>query len=76
VKKTNRVVVAHEDKIVGGVGGEIVAEINANCFKYLDAPIERVGSKFVPVGFAKSYEKATLPNQDDIFQAVLKVMNY
>lgn len=76
VRKTNRVVVAHEDKVVGGVGGEIVAEINANCFKYLDAPIERVGSKFVPVGFSKHYEKATLPNQNDIVAAVKKVMNY
>ncbi|OGU60207.1 MAG: 2-oxoisovalerate dehydrogenase [Ignavibacteria bacterium GWF2_33_9] len=76
VRKTNRVVVAHEDKIIGGVGGEIVAEINANCFKYLDAPIERVGSKFVPVGFAKSYEKEILPNQNDIIDAVNKLMSY
>jgi 2-oxoisovalerate dehydrogenase E1 component len=76
VRKTNRVVIAHEDKIIGGVGGEISAEITSNCFKYLDAPIERVGSNFVPVGFAKSYEKATLPNQNDIIQAVRKVMNY
>jgi 2-oxoisovalerate dehydrogenase E1 component len=76
VQKTNRVIVAHEDKIIGGFGGEVVAEIQNNCFKYLDAPILRVGSKFVPVGFAKSYESAILPNQNDIKNAVLKLMSY
>lgn len=76
VRKTNRVLVAHEDKVIGGVGGEIASEITSNCFKSLDAPVERVGSKFVPVGFAKSYEKAILLNQNDIVQSVLKVMNF
>lgn len=76
VRKTNRVVVAHEDKVIGGVGGEIVAEIQNNCFKYLDAPIERVGSKFSPVGFAKNYESAILPNKEDVKQAILKTVNF
>lgn len=76
VRKTNRVVVAHEDKVVGGVGGEIVAEIQNNCFKYLDAPIERVGSKFSPVGFAKNYENAILPNKEDVKQAILKTIKF
>jgi len=75
-RKTNRVVVAHEDKVVGGVGGEIVAEIQNNCFKYLDAPIERVGSKFSPVGFAKNYENAILPNKEDVKQAILKTIKF
>lgn len=76
VRKTNRVVVAHEDKIIGGVGGEIVAEIQNNCFKHLDAPIERVGSKFSPVGFAKSYESAILPNKDDVKSAIFKIVKF
>jgi 2-oxoisovalerate dehydrogenase E1 component len=76
VKKTNKVIVAHEDKIIGGVGGEIVSEIQKNCFKFLDAPIIRVGSKFSPVGFAKNYEKIILPNQNDIKQAVLEVVKF
>lgn len=76
VKKTNRAIVAHEDKIVGGVGGEIVAEIQNACFKYLDAPIERVGSKFSPVGFSKNYEKEILPSVDDIKNAILKTLKY
>lgn len=76
VRKTNRVVVAHEDKIIGGVGGEIVSEVQNNCFKFLDAPIERVGSKFSPVGFSKHYESAILPNKEDVKQAILKVAQY
>lgn len=76
VKKTNRVVVAHEDKVIGGVGGEIVAEIQNNCFKYLDAPIERVGSKFAPVGFAKNYESVILPNKEDVKQSILKTIKF
>jgi 2-oxoisovalerate dehydrogenase E1 component len=76
VKKTNKVIVAHEDKIIGGVGGEIVSEIQKNCFKFLDTPIIRVGSKFSPVGFAKNYEKIILPNQNDIKQAVLEVVKF
>ncbi len=76
VQKTNKVIVAHEDKIIGGVGGEIVSEIQKNCFKFLDAPIIRVGSKFSPVGFAKNYEKIILPNQNDIKQAVLEVVKF
>ena len=76
VRKTNRVVVAHEDKVTGGFGGEIVAEINANVFNYLDAPVLRVGAKDVPVGFAKDYETHILLNSGDIEEAIQKVLNF
>lgn len=76
IKKTNRVVVAHEDKLVSGFGAEIVAEIAKEAFNYLDAPVLRVGSKFSPVGFAKNYENAILPHENDIKDAILKVYNF
>lgn len=76
VKKTNRVVVAHEDKVFGGFGGEISATITQEMFEYLDAPIMRTGSKDVPVGFAKEYETAILPNKDTIAEVIRKVVNY
>jgi 2-oxoisovalerate dehydrogenase E1 component len=76
IKKTGRGLVVHEDKVFGGFGGEIVAEIMKEGFNYLDAPVERVGSKNVPVGFAKEYEAATLPNPSDIVAAVRKVCNF
>lgn len=76
VKKTNRVVIAHEDKITGGFGGELTASITENVFEYLDAPIVRVGSKDVPVGFAKEYENEILPNKDDVKKAIEKVLKF
>jgi len=76
VKKTNKVVIVHEDKVTGGFGGEIAAEINTNAFNHLDAPIIRVGSKDVPVGFAKDYENHTLPNSNDVKEAVKKTLAY
>lgn len=76
IKKTNRVVVAHEDKVTGGFGGEISARIAENAFQFLDAPIVRVGSKDVPVGFAKEYENAILPNSNDMIEAVHKVLKF
>jgi 2-oxoisovalerate dehydrogenase E1 component len=76
VRKTNRAIVAHEDKVFGGFGGEISAAIGDEMFRYLDAPVRRVGSKFVPVGFAKQYESATLPNQDDVKKAILETVKF
>lgn len=76
VKKTNKVVVVHEDKVFSGFGGEIVSTIADNAFEYLDAPIIRVGSKFSPVGFAKEYENAILPNPEDVKDAVRKVVKF
>ncbi|TAL69571.1 MAG: 2-oxoisovalerate dehydrogenase [Bacteroidetes bacterium] len=76
VKKTNRVVIVHEDKVTGGFGGEISAFINSEAFAYLDAPVLRVGSKDCPVGFAKDYENAVLPNAESVKESVRKVYTY
>ncbi len=76
VRKTNRVLVVHEDKKTGGFGGEIVSEISSELFKYLDAPVLRVCSKDTPVGFAKSYEDEILLNKTDIIESVRKVYQY
>jgi 2-oxoisovalerate dehydrogenase E1 component len=76
VKKTSRVVIAHEDNLTGGFGGEISSSIAEFAFEYLDAPIVRVGSKDCPVGFAKKYETEILLNKEDVKAAVLKAYNY
>ncbi len=49
VKKTNRVVVAHEAVRFGGFGAEVAAQIQEHAFDYLDAPVGRVGAPFSPV---------------------------
>jgi len=76
VRKTNRALVVHEDKVFAGFGGEIAALITEEAFEYLDAPVKRVGSTFTPVGFNRILEKAILPNTDKIFLAASDVLNY
>src|SRR4029077_9807618 len=65
VKKTNRVVVAHEAVTRGGFGAEVTAVLQSKAFDYLDAPIERVGAKFVPLPFAPVMEDFVVPKADD-----------
>ncbi len=61
VKKTNRVLVLHEDTLFGGLGGEISAKITENCFEFLDAPVMRLASLDTPVPFTKLLEDNFLP---------------
>ncbi|MDZ4673422.1 MAG: alpha-ketoacid dehydrogenase subunit beta [Gemmatimonadota bacterium] len=70
VKKTNRVLVVHEDTATGGVGGEIIARINEECFEWLDAPARRVAAHDVPLPFAPPLEDFVLPQTGDIVRAV------
>jgi 2-oxoisovalerate dehydrogenase E1 component len=76
VKKTGRVLIVHEDKVTGGVGGEIAARISQNLFEYLDAPIMRVGSTDTPVPFSRILEKAVLPQVEDVFTKALELAQY
>jgi 2-oxoisovalerate dehydrogenase E1 component len=76
VKKTNKVLIVHEDKVYGGFGGEISAIITEKVFEYLDAPVKRVGSTFTPVGFNKILEQAILPNVAKIYDAAKKLLLY
>jgi 2-oxoisovalerate dehydrogenase E1 component len=61
VKKTNRVMVLHEDTLTGGIGGEIAAWIGEHCFRDLDAPVVRVASLDTPIPFAPTLENNFLP---------------
>jgi 2-oxoisovalerate dehydrogenase E1 component len=76
VRKTNRVLVVHEDKVFSGFGAELSAMITEEAFESLDAPVKRVGSTFTPVGFNRILEKAILPNSDKIYQACLEILQY
>jgi len=60
-KKTNRVLILHEDTLTGGIGAEISAWINENCFTHLDAPVMRVASLDTPIPFAPVLEHNFLP---------------
>jgi 2-oxoisovalerate dehydrogenase E1 component len=76
VKKTHRCLIVHEDKVFGGFGGELVGIINDKAFQYLDAPVKRHGSPFLPVGFNRILEKAILPNTDGIMAAMKNLLEY
>ena len=76
VKKTNKVLVVHEDKVFGGFGGELAAIITDEAFEYLDAPVKRVGSTYTPVGFNRILEAAILPNTEKIVAAAKELSKY
>src|SRR5579883_2755891 len=70
VRKTGRVVVAHEAVLPGGYGAELTAQVQRAAFDYLDAPIERVGAPFAPVPASPSLEAAFLPGRAEVAAAV------
>ncbi|MFY0593679.1 alpha-ketoacid dehydrogenase subunit alpha/beta [Roseivirga sp.] len=63
VKKTNKVLVLHEDTLIGGIGAEISAWISEYCFEFLDAPVLREASLDTPVPFSQPLESNFLPQK-------------
>lgn len=63
VEKTGKVLVLHEDTMIGGIGAEIAAWISEHCFTSLDAPVKRVASLDTPVPLAKDLEENFLPKK-------------
>jgi pyruvate/2-oxoglutarate/acetoin dehydrogenase E1 component len=70
VRKTGRVVVAHEAVKTGGFGGEIAAIIAEEAFDYLDAPVKRVGALFAPLSFCPALEDYCLPDKGQLIAAI------
>jgi 2-oxoisovalerate dehydrogenase E1 component len=70
VRKTNRVIVAHEDMQSWGYGAEIAARISDELFHDLDAPVRRVGSMDVFVAYQPLLEDVILPQPDDLYRAI------
>ncbi len=74
VKKTHRLVILHEEVKFAGSGAEIAAQVAEEAFDYLDAPILRVAAPFCPVPFSPPLEKAYIPSEQQLIDAVKKVM--
>ncbi|MBA7509662.1 Pyruvate dehydrogenase E1 component subunit beta [subsurface metagenome] len=74
VKKTGKVVVAHEACKTCGLGAEIVAQINELAFDYLDSPVIRVTSRDVPISFNNPEEKAATVSESELIQAVKNII--
>ena len=76
VKKTNRVIVAHEDNLTNGFGGEIVSRISDDAFTFLDAPIKRVASKDSHVAYAPVLEDEILVQTSWIEDCINEIMKF
>lgn len=77
VRKTHRVLIAHEDVVFGGFGAEISAQIAEQCFKYLDAPVLRVGMKYAAaVPHSPALEDVILPQTDDVLKSARELLEF
>lgn len=76
VRKTSRVVIAHEDQMTCGFGAELAARIGDELFELLDAPVKRVAALDVPVAYHPDLEEAILPQTADILKAIRQLAKY
>lgn len=76
VKKTSKVIVAHEDCVSWGYGAEIVSRISDELFEWLDGPVRRIGATDTFVGYAPRLEEATLPNPQSIAEVMRGLLAY
>jgi 2-oxoisovalerate dehydrogenase E1 component len=76
VKKTGKVLIAHEDTITAGFGAEIAALIAQHCFEYLDAPVKRVAALDTPVPYSPPLENEMLPNEAKLIAALEDLAAY
>ncbi|HAT37531.1 MAG TPA: dehydrogenase, partial [Gemmatimonadetes bacterium] len=76
VKKTNKVVIAHEDSMSWGIGSEISARIADELFEYLDGPIKRVASMDTWVAYAPQVESVILPQTPNVVDAIVELAAY
>ena len=76
IKRTNRVVIAHEDQLTCGFGAELAARIADELFEYLDAPVRRVAALDTPVAYAPNLEEVILPQSADVLKAIKEIAAY
>jgi 2-oxoisovalerate dehydrogenase E1 component beta subunit len=76
VKKTNRVLIVHEDTRTGGIAGEIGMRISEKAFEWLDAPVLRVTAIDTPVPYSPPLEDYYLPQVSDIVTACRYLAKY
>jgi 2-oxoisovalerate dehydrogenase E1 component len=75
VQRTGRIIILHEDTLLGGIGAEISAWINEHCFQYLDAPVIRCASLDTPIPFSIELEGNFLA-KSRLDETVQSLINY
>jgi 2-oxoisovalerate dehydrogenase E1 component beta subunit len=76
VRKTNKLLIAHEDTRTGGVAGEIAARVNEQAFEWLDGPILRVTARDAPLPYAPPLEDYVLPQTEDVVEMARRLLAY
>jgi pyruvate/2-oxoglutarate/acetoin dehydrogenase E1 component len=76
VRRTNKVMIVHEDTLTGGIGAELSAMLTEDLFEYLDGPITRVAAPDAPFPYAPELEAAYLPNSEKIVAAARELAAY
>jgi 2-oxoisovalerate dehydrogenase E1 component len=75
VRSTGKILLLHEDTLIGGIGGEISAWINENCFEWLDAPVMRCASLDTPIPFNLELEKNFMAKAR-LHETIKKLLDY
>ena len=77
VRRTGRVLIAHEDVLFGGFGAEIAAQVAEACFSHLDAPVKRLGMKYAAaVPHAPALEDVVLPQTEDVSRCLDELLSF
>jgi 2-oxoisovalerate dehydrogenase E1 component len=76
VKKTNKVLVVHEDTFTAGFGAEIAARISDNCFQHLDGPVKRIAAKDSHIPYSPILENAVLPGREQIYKGMKELLEW
>jgi len=76
VKRTNRLIIAHEDQLTCGFGAELAARAADELFEHLDAPVRRVAALDTPVAYGPELEEVILPQANDVLKAIKETAGY
>ncbi len=76
VKKTNKVIVIHEDTLTVGFGAEIAARIADSCFQFLDGPVKRIAAKDSHIPYAPILENEVLPSRSQIYDGIKELLEF
>ena len=75
-RKTGKVLVVHEDRLTGGIGGEVAALIGEHAFEYLDGPVRRLAAMDTHTAFSPPLEEVILPSTNKIVDAIRNLAAY